>query len=173
MNIFLIGFMGSGKSSVGKRLASRMGMKFLDSDREIEKQQQKKIPEIFKKNGELAFRQMEKEWLQNLEVSNAIVSLGGGTPCFEGNMELIKQKGTSIYLILSPEAIVSRLIKSKNVRPLVEEYKNDREALLKVVEEMLNKREVFYKRADLHLDALSVDADKLDQLGNIIRSKED
>jgi len=169
MNIFLIGFMGSGKSSVGRRLASQLGYDFVDSDLEIEKKAGKKIPEIFSEDGEPHFRSLEGEFLKNLEVDNVVISLGGGTPCNEENIQLMKSKGKSIYMTMSPKALVHRLVNSRNPRPLVQQYQGKPEELLKFIETKLAEREPYYLQADIHLDGLNVDAEKLGQIAQILQ----
>jgi shikimate kinase len=102
MLIFLIGFMGSGKTSIGKKLAKKMKYAFLDLDQEIEKQENLSISEIFEIHGEDYFRVLEKKVLVDLtQLSNTVVSCGGGTPCHYNNIELINNAGISIYLQLS------------------------------------------------------------------------
>ena len=123
MNIVLLGYMGSGKTSVGKVLAQHLEYKFLDLDQCIETEEQKAIPELFEAYGEVYFRKKETFYLQQLlEIdSNLIISLGGGTPCFGSNMEVIKEKehNLSIYLETSYKELANRLYDEREGRPLI------------------------------------------------------
>lgn len=160
--------MGAGKSRLGKRLAKRMNFTFLDADKEIEKENQASVEELFATLGESGFRDLERKWLEGLETENAIVALGGGTPCFNNNMDLILEKGKSIYLELEPKALVDRLQNAKGIRPLIEPIKEDKEALLCFVEEKLKEREIFYKKANFTTKAMSLSAKRLDSLIEVI-----
>src|SRR5437660_384427 len=98
MKIFLMGYMGSGKSAVGKCLAKKLNFYFIDFDDYVEKEAGKSVSEIFSNGGEKKFRELENKYLKKLlHINNAVVSLGGGTPCFYNNMELIKKNGISVY----------------------------------------------------------------------------
>src|SRR6188768_135637 len=99
MLIFLIGLPGSGKTTLGKQLAERLGYAFVDTDEEIVKREGRSIPDIFTQDGEDKFRLMEKEVLEELVgKTNTVVSTGGGLPCFHQNMFMIRNKGMAIYL---------------------------------------------------------------------------
>lgn len=149
-NIILIGFMGSGKSTLGKKLAHKLGYRFLDSDKEIERITGKSIPELFEESGEQHFRELEREYLKNMQPGDGVVlSTGGGMPCFHGNMELIKKLGTSFYLKLSPYELTKRLMRSPAPRPLAT-GKNEEE-LYSYVKETLTRRNAFYEQADFTL----------------------
>ena len=118
-NIYLCGFMGSGKSSVAKRLASRLGWNYVDIDREVEKLENKKISDIFAARGEAYFRSREEEmidWASRSE--RKVVSLGGGALLSEKNRVKVSESGVLIWLSASPEIILQRLSKSY-LRPLV------------------------------------------------------
>ncbi len=160
--------MGAGKSRLGKRLAKRMNFTFLDADKEIEKENQATVEELFATLGESGFRALERKWLEDLDTENAIVALGGGTPCFNNNMDLILEKGKSIYLQLEPKTLVDRLQNAKGIRPLIEPIKNDKEALLSFVEQKLIEREQFYKKANFTTKAMSLSAKRLDSLIEVI-----
>lgn len=121
-NIILIGFMGCGKTSVGKRLAEELHMDFLDTDEWIEKKQQKTIAEIFDTEGESAFRRMETECLKELlqyQGDSFVLSVGGGLPIREENRKLLSQIGHVVYLKVSPE-IVFRRLQNDRTRPLLQ-----------------------------------------------------
>lgn len=143
----IMGFMGSGKSTLGKQIAKKMGVDFTDLDSYIEESTGKSIPSIFKKYGEDDFREIESQCLREVLLKpNQIVATGGGTPCHRNNLELIKTLSTSVYLQVSPEALVKRLLRSKNPRPLIQGKSND--DLLTYVQQKLKKREKYYLEAN-------------------------
>lgn len=144
--IFLIGYMGSGKSSIGKTLATQLGCDFIDLDIFIEKEYQMTIPQIFSTKGEKEFRSMEHNTLKKvIDKKNVIVACGGGTPCYNNNMELMNNNGNTVYIKMSADALVKRLLTLKEKRPLIE---NKTEAELKVfVKRQLEKREDAYHQA--------------------------
>ena len=110
MNIFLIGFMGSGKSALGRKLASRMGYQFIDMDNLIEEKEGMSVRKIFRKKGEAGFRKMERKTLEKLiRKDKLVISTGGGVPCGPGNMGLINQHGISVYLKMDQSALYERL----------------------------------------------------------------
>lgn len=162
--IFLIGFMGAGKSRTGKRLAKALDLPFIDSDIEITKLAQKSVEQIFREEGETYFRELEQNWLNNLTDSPAVIAVGGGLPCFYDNMERMKTFGLTIYLQLSVKALAGRLQQSKSIRPLIEPFKQDDEALKSFILSKLEEREVYYKQAQLQLNGLSLSSDRMNAL---------
>ncbi len=116
--IYLIGYMGVGKTTLGKLLAEQLHLRFWDTDFEIEKQESRSVSEIFKKEGELHFRMMETELLIQLN-TKAIIACGGGIPMHNNNMEVINAKGISIYLKASASYLANRLKNEKEIRPLI------------------------------------------------------
>lgn len=155
MKIFLIGFMGSGKSVSGKKLASSLGLSFADLDTLIEQNYKMTIPGIFSQFDESVFRKLETKVLNEfVEGDDFVLSCGGGTPCFNNNMELIKKSGISIYIKLSPKALADRLIKSKTKRPLIQNI--EPEQLVRKIEEMLLLREKFYSQSDITVEGLNL-----------------
>jgi shikimate kinase len=160
MKICLLGYMGSGKSTLGKKLAKRMDLEFIDLDQFIESDKGQTITDIFSTMGEGGFRKVEKEALAScLDKDNVLLSLGGGTPCYSGNMDSIKSNSISVYLDLSPKALQSRLIQGKFSRPLIANL-NDME-MLSFIEDHLGERLVHYKRADIHFQPFKQDVDEL------------
>lgn len=144
MNIYLVGFMGSGKSTVGKILAEKLNMRFVDVDEEIEKQENKKIRDIFKEYGEKYFRELEKKKLEELvKEDNLIVSTGGGLGADLENMEKMKKSGKVIWLNLSLDTVIQRCGNDEN-RPLL---KMPHEKL----EKLFNERKNVYKLSDIHV----------------------
>jgi shikimate kinase len=151
MNIFLIGYMGSGKTTFGKYLAKKLDLNFIDMDSSIQQEEGVKIDEIFQTTGESGFRKIENKWLLHFNQNNTLVSLGGGTPCFHDNLSIIREKGKIIYLKMSPAMLRDRLISAKTTRPLIEPFKHDPESLLEFIKESLQEREPYYSRADMVL----------------------
>lgn len=150
--IFLIGYMGAGKTTMGKSLAQVMGLEFIDLDNWIEARQHKTIKEIFAEVGEEGFRKLERAGLEEVSTyENVILSLGGGTPCFFDNMEVVNRAGTSVYLKPSEEVLLKRLIKGKHKRPLLADKSDDE--ILQVIREQLAWREPYYLKANITFEA--------------------
>lgn len=168
MNIFLIGFMGSGKSTLGKKIAKILDLYFVDLDLEIEKEQDMTISQIFQEKGEEAFRKLENDWLNKFDGENYLISLGGGTPCFNFNMNTINQMGISVYLRMSEDALIKRLLDSKTKRPMIEAHKNDREQLQIVINRLLTERETYYNQAKIIFEATNMSKSKTEELVKII-----
>ena len=152
-NIFLIGFMGSGKTHWGKIWATQMGLAFYDLDEIVATKQGKTIAAIFEKEGESFFRELETAALHNFaEKQNCIVACGGGAACFNNNMEWMNKQGITIYLSATVQFIFNHVIAEKNKRPLIKKL-NEAE-LLFFIEQKLKEREAFYNQAKF---ILSVD----------------
>lgn len=137
--IFIIGFMGAGKTFFGEKLAYSLNVQFLDSDEEIEKQENKKISDIFNDYGEHYFRNLEKKWIEQVQ-QVAVISCGGGLPCFNDLILVLRKKGEVIYLNTSSERILQQL-KNNTQRPLLQN-KNQEDVL-----HLKNKRELYYRMA--------------------------
>ncbi len=160
MRVFLIGFMGSGKTTIGKKLAAKLHLKFLDLDHTIEQEEKRSINTIFKEQGENYFRKMEHNTLKKLITQNdIIISCGGGTPCYYNNMELMNQKGITLYIELSAMALYSRLKEQKAKRPLLENIPNDK--LLLFIEQKLQERVSFYDQSLIKTSALSMNVNHI------------
>lgn len=150
--IFLIGYMGAGKTTMGKSLAQVMNLEFIDLDQFIEARQHKTIREIFAEVGETGFREIERRSLQEVaQYDNVILSLGGGTPCFFDNMEVVNQAGQSVYLKPTEEVLLRRLIKGKHKRPLLADKTDDQ--ILQFIREQLAWREPYYLKASITFEA--------------------
>ncbi len=155
--IYLIGFMGAGKTTLGKTLASGLDYKFYDLDKEFEKKYKTTVDLFFKKYGEKLFRELEyKLLLSTGSLENAVISTGGGTPCFFDSMDWINENGTSIYIKLPPKVLYDRLVNAKKKRPLVAEKNEDE--LLAYINEKLKEREPFYRKADIIISGISLSA---------------
>ena len=154
--IYIIGFMGSGKSTAGRKLASLLGWSFIDLDKRIEEHTSKTIPEIFSQKGEDYFRSIEAQLLRDLmSCTNTVISTGGGTPCHGDNMDFMNEHGLTVYLKLTPAELNSRLSQSNGERPLIKDLEKGN--LLSFIEEKLSIREKWYKRADITLGGIDLD----------------
>jgi shikimate kinase len=152
MKIFLIGFMGSGKSHWGKLWAEENELGFYDLDQEIENAEQKTILEIFEINGETYFRKQESEALRKMaDHDKCIIACGGGTACFDNNIEWMNKNGLSIYLHASPLELMQTIIREKDKRPLLKYI--DEAELLFFIEKKLEERKYFYEQAKIQLRA--------------------
>ncbi|GGG24431.1 shikimate kinase [Christiangramia forsetii] len=147
--------MGSGKSHIGKRLAEKINQKFMDFDAEIEKMENASISEIFQKKGEIYFRKLERKILKELTDidEDAVISLGGGTPCYGDNMELIKasKDATSFYLKLNIETLTERLETEKDHRPMISHLK-EKDKLEEFIRKHLFERGFYYNQSDHVID---------------------
>lgn len=153
MEIVLMGYMGSGKSTIGKRISDDLGVVFIDLDGYIEQQERLSINELFDLKGEIYFRRKEAFYLKEILTtkSNYILSLGGGTPCYGTNMDLIHQSNAlSCYLKATIPTLVARLENGKEKRPLLAGL--DAEQLLEYVGKHLFERAVYYEQADFKID---------------------
>ena len=166
MKFFLIGYMGSGKSTVGKLLSEELNHKFYDLDQEIEKEYGLAILEIFARRGEIFFRKAERKMLQKLIAldEDAIVSLGGGTPCYGDNMELIKNADLvrSIYLKLNIQTLLQRLKQEKEDRPMISHLETE-ELLEEFIRKHLFERGFYYNQSELILDCNGKDPSEITQ----------
>lgn len=154
--IFLIGFMGSGKSTIGKNLASHLGWSYIDLDENVEKMAGMSVPEIFSRKGEHFFRQIESEALRKTGSQiKAVISTGGGTPCFTDNMNFMLANGLTIYLKMPPSLLKNRLSKSPEKRPLLKNI--DKKELKEFITTKLAEREKWYCMAELTVDGISTD----------------
>ena len=145
--LFLIGFMASGKSSLGKKLAKHFAMDFIDLDKEIEQAESKSINELFEDHDEDYFRELESKVLRSMKLENKVVATGGGTPIFHHNMAFMKEKGAVAYMVVPAEIIIGRLRQNKEERPLVRKLSD--EDLTAYVEKTLEQRKIIYSKADI------------------------
>jgi shikimate kinase len=165
--IYLIGFMGSGKSTVGKKLASSLKWSFIDLDERIEIVSGMKIASIFSEKGESHFRSLESTVLKSLKnEDNTIISTGGGTPCFNDNMDFMTGTGLTIYLKMTPAQLKVRLSRSAHERPLIKNI--GKFELEGFIENKLNEREKWYSRSDVTFIRFNGD---FSDLYSLIKSK--
>ncbi len=148
--------MGSGKSTLGKKIAKKLNLTFLDLDQLIEEQEHDSIAHIFNTKGENYFRGIETAVLNDSIDSNDsfVMSLGGGTPCFNNNLEVINKTGKSIYLKYNTGVLISRLVVAKQQRPLL--INKTDEELKKFVVDLLAKRELFYNQSHVIIEGKNI-----------------
>lgn len=155
MNIILIGYMGSGKSLIGKQLAQKLNVNYIDLDDYIQNKEKASITEIFQNKGEIYFRKIEHQHLKELlsNSTNAVIALGGGTPCYGNNIEIIKtaENAVSVYLKTAIPTLVNRLFKEKNNRPLISHI-SDTNALTEFVGKHLFERSPYYQQSNLAIN---------------------
>lgn len=150
--LFLIGYMGAGKTTVGKELARQMGLSFIDLDCYIETRYHKTVRQLFSEKGEAAFREIERRLLREVATfENTVISTGGGAPCFFDNMEFMNQAGTTIYLQVSVGELAKRLEISKTTRPVLAGRSG--KELYAFIEQSLSTRVPFYQQAKVLFDA--------------------
>lgn len=161
--VIIIGYMGSGKTTLGRALSRTMQLPFYDLDWYIETRMHRTVSQIFEERGEEGFRLVERNMLHEVaEFEDVIISCGGGTPCFFDNMDYLNAQGDTVYLKASPSVLCAHLKMARTERPLLK-GKND-EQLKEFIEEQLQKREPFYSQAHHVLDVDVLDnRDKIQQ----------
>ena len=149
--IFLIGYMGAGKTTMGKELSKQSGLSFIDLDHLMEGRYRKTVRQLFEEKGEETFRQIEKKALHEVaDFENVVISTGGGTPCFFDNMAYMNSIGTTVYLKASPQGLSERLEHCRPNRPLLKGLSG--EGLMNFVAESLAQRVPFYEQAHITFD---------------------
>ena len=152
IRIFLIGYMGAGKTTLGKSLARRMNLRYIDTDHFIENRYHKKIGDIFDDEGEVRFREIEHRVLLEIaEFEDVVISTGGGLPCFNDNMTIMNTKGITVFLDVPVEELAARLGVSKTVRPVLK--KRTGSELIAFIKDNVNIREPFYKQSKFRIQA--------------------
>lgn len=156
--IFLIGYMGAGKTTVGKILAERLALSFIDLDHYIESRYHQTIGQIFTEKGEDGFRQIERKMLREVaDFENVLISTGGGIPCFYDNIEFMNKTGITVYLKVSVEELAARLEGCKGTRPVLQGRSG--EELKTFIAQNLEKRTPFYSQATIVYDAELMDTE--------------
>ena len=157
VRIIIIGYMGAGKTTVGKVLANSLQLPFYDLDWYIEGRMRKTVAQLFAERGEEGFRQVERNMLHEVaEFEDVVISCGGGTPCFFDNMEYLNAQGETIYLKATPEVLYKHLQMGKTVRPLLRD--KTPEETLDFINSQLAHREPFYNKAHHTLDVNLLDS---------------
>ncbi|MGM0503394.1 MAG: shikimate kinase [Bacteroidota bacterium] len=161
MRIFLIGFMASGKSTIGKKLANKLNLPFVDLDSYIEEKWNTTIRILMYEKGENEFREIEKEALVEVvdKFNEAVISTGGGTPCYFDNMQTMQNNGMTIYIEVDVDTLVHRLIYSKKDRPLI--WGKSKEDLTVYAEELLSKRKSYYEQAGYKVNGMNLNVNTL------------
>lgn len=167
--IILIGYMGAGKTTVGKQLADNLGLMFYDLDWYITSRMHRTVAQLFEESGEEGFRKVEHNMLHEVaEFENVVLSCGGGTPCFFDNMDYLNQQGETVYLKATPEVLYAHLKMGKTVRPLL--LNKTPEEVEAFVKEQLAQREPYYLKAKHVLDVNLLDSyDKIQTSVNNIK----
>jgi len=156
MNIFLIGFMGAGKSMLAPELARRLALPAHDLDSEIAGRTGRAVADIIREDGEAAFRELERDLLSHfLGENTGIVACGGGTPCFYDNMAAMREAGVVVYLQMKPERLAQRIQLQGADRPLLSGLSGDK--LLRAVDKLLDQREAYYRQAHIIWNATTWD----------------
>lgn len=152
MKIFLIGFMGSGKSYWGRKLSEKLRLPFFDLDEQIESHEGKSISQIFAEKGEEYFRLLEKDTMHIISESHDsfIMATGGGTPCYFNNIEFMNKAGTVVWINTPVDLLFERLLKEKNKRPLIKNLNDDQ--LRGFIIKKFSDRKIYYEQADLVID---------------------
>lgn len=163
MRIYLIGYMGCGKSRLGRRLSEHLGVQFIDMDDYIEERNCKTVPQIFADHGEEGFRKRERKALEELaEFTDVVIATGGGAPCFFDNINLMNKTGKTVFLNIDPAILADRLMSSKTERPLIKG--KSRNELVAFIDETLKKRKQFYSQAQFEITEPDFDLDRLKEM---------
>ena len=148
MNLYLLGYMASGKTTFGRALSLQNGLRFIDLDHYIEESEGKTVSEIFRERGESGFREIERKSLKALsELQGVVIACGGGTPCFFDNIDIMNATGHTVFLEASPSVLISRLEAENESRPLV--AGKSRQEIEAIVKKQLSARTPFYSRAKI------------------------
>jgi shikimate kinase len=161
MKIFLIGFMGSGKTHWGGLLSKKLGIRCFDLDEQVTEHAGMSIPEIFAADGEEQFRLLEKEVLHMLTESHEsfVMACGGGTPCYFNNIEYMNRCGTTVWINVPLDTLFERLVKEKDKRPLIKDLAD--EQLKGFISKKFADRKIYYEQARLTVDELPVQLERL------------
>ncbi len=161
MKIFLIGFMGSGKTYWGRQLSEKLNIPFFDLDEQVSSYEGCAISEIFETKGEEYFRMLEKDTLHNITESNNtfVMACGGGTPCYFNNIEFMNQSGTTVWINTPVDTLLQRLVGEKEDRPLIKPL--TAEQLKAFITKKFADRRIYYEQADAILDEEPVQLERI------------
>ena len=163
MKVIVLGYMGSGKTAVGKRLAPFLSMGFVDLDHLLAQKEERSVLNLFKEKGEVYFRKLENQVLRELldEPGEKVISLGGGTPCYGNNLELIKKsEAKTIYLKTGLQSLTKRLFAEKNTRPLISHYETEPD-LEDFIRKHLFERTYYYRQSDIIIETDGKSVEKI------------
>lgn len=170
-NIYLLGFMGSGKTTVGQKLATEFGFYWIDLDEIIAQRNEMSIQDIFRTYGEAFFRKEEANVLRNTALQEQkVVSCGGGTPCFHNNMRWINEHGISVFLDVDPEILYQRLEQGQEARPLLSG--KSPAALRQFIKDKLAERRAYYDQASIIIHQSTEDLEVTQQIIEHIKKQE-
>src|ERR1700744_2915746 len=162
MRVFIVGFMGCGKTKWGGKLAAHLGYDFIDLDHVLEAKAEMSVAEYFSSFGEDAFRQLESSILKETEYpENVVVSTGGGLPCFFDNMDWMNANGETLYIQLTPATLADRLENAKTKRPVLQDRKGDE--LIPFISAKLAEREGFYTRAKHIINGMDLSGERWEE----------
>ena len=165
--IFFVGYMGSGKTTLGKAYAKSMNLQFIDLDCYIEQRYCKTITDLFSEYGEDGFREIERKMLHEVgEFENVLIAAGGGTPCFFDNMDYMKQVGVTVFLDVCPQVLFRRLRVAKAKRPLLADKTDDE--LMHAIVGALEKRLPYYSKAEYLFNAECLESKE--QIGESVKN---
>ena len=168
MRIFLVGFMGVGKTYLGRALADSLGFAFVDLDEMIENSIGMTVPTIFQRLGEATFRKLEAENLRSLSnLTSAVVATGGGAPCYHDNMNWMNENGITIYLFASPMLLAERLRLEKSTRPLLADIPENE--LVSFIESKISERANFYENCHIQFEIPAKGIDGIDFLTQYLK----
>ena len=161
MKIFLIGFMGSGKTHWGRLLSEKLKLPFFDLDEQVESHEGRSIPEIFSQSGEEHFRLSEKDALHIITESHDsfVMACGGGSPCYFNNIDYMNQSGITVWLNTAIEILFQRLLKEKDTRPLLKGLTD--EQLKRFIVKKYADRKIYYEQAEVVIEEDSLELDRL------------
>lgn len=160
MKIYLVGYMYSGKTTIGRQLAQRLGLKFVDTDQLFEQKYRLTIPLFLAKYDQALFRKLEGHILRSTaEMNDVVVATGGGTPCYEGGMEWMMEQGLTVHIKIDVEGALLRHSRSQHTRPLLQNMSEEERR--KFVEKQIGERMVYYAMAQYEVDAMNPDLDAL------------
>lgn len=161
MKVFLIGFMGSGKTHLGKIISNKLSIPFFDLDDLIVSREKKSITEIFASEGEEYFRHLEKDtlYLTTEKNENFVMACGGGTPCYFNNIDFMNREGATVWLNTSPDVLFERLLHEKNHRPLIKDLSDDQ--LKSYIIKKFADRKIFYEQAGIVVNDEPVNIESL------------
>ncbi len=168
MKVFILGYMASGKTTIGRKLAKELRLDFIDLDEFIESRENKSISEIFTEGGEALFRGVEMKYLREVIAlePDALISTGGGTPCFYDNIKDMNDAGLTVFFEMDAKSVTFRLMNSKGDRPIVNNVSEGE--LLEFVEQQMEERKYYYSEAQMTVNALGFNPSKIKDLAQKI-----